>query len=55
MKVRKKRDRFNGMTEEEVLKKTLPDHLIPGLDIIIVSTRAISERVPISFHQSKPT
>jgi len=36
MPVKKKRDRFNGMTEEEVLQRTLPDHLVPGLDIIIV-------------------
>jgi len=34
--VRKKRDRFNGLTEEEVLAKTLPDHLAYDLDIIIV-------------------
>ncbi|KAJ1530866.1 hypothetical protein ONE63_005709 [Megalurothrips usitatus] len=37
-KERKKHDRFNGMTEEEVQKRTLPDHLTPNLDIIIVST-----------------
>ncbi len=36
--VKKKRDRFNGMTEEEVLKRTLPDLLVPNLDIMIVST-----------------
>ena len=35
--VRKKRDRFNGMSEEEVLKRTLPDHFAHDLDIIIVS------------------
>jgi len=34
--VRKKRDRFNGLTENEVLAKTLPDHLAYDLDIIIV-------------------
>jgi len=33
---RKKRDRFNGLTEDEVLAKTLPDHLAYDLDIIIV-------------------
>ena len=38
-KERKKHDRFNGMTEEEVQKRTLPDHLTPNLDIIIVSTQ----------------
>jgi len=35
--VRKKRDRFDGLTEDEVLAKTLPDHLAYDLDIIIVS------------------
>lgn len=35
-KERKKHDRFNGMPEEEVSKRTLPDHLAPNLDIIIV-------------------
>lgn len=35
-KERKKHDRFNGMTEEEVQKRTLPDHLTPNLDIIII-------------------
>lgn len=39
-KERKKHDRFNGMTEEEVQKRTLPDHLTPNLDIIIVSTHS---------------
>lgn len=34
--VKKKRDRFNGKTEEEVLEMTLPDHLVPGLDLVIV-------------------
>ncbi|XP_076070654.1 uncharacterized protein LOC143042275 [Mytilus galloprovincialis] len=36
MPVRKKRDRFNGMPEEEVVKRVLPDHLAPDLDIVIV-------------------
>ncbi|GAB6021013.1 hypothetical protein CHUAL_003650 [Chamberlinius hualienensis] len=35
-KVRKKVDRFNGMPEEEVIKRTLPDHLAPDLDILII-------------------
>ena len=34
--VRKKRDRFDGLTEDEVLAKTLPDHLAYDLDIVIV-------------------
>ncbi len=37
MKVKKKRDRFNGMSEEEVLKRTLPDRIKENLDILIVS------------------
>lgn len=37
IKERKKHDRFNGMPEEEVSKRTLPDHLTTNLDIIIVS------------------
>ena len=36
-KERKKHDRFDGMPEEEVCKRVLPDHLAPDLDIIIVS------------------
>lgn len=34
---RKKRDRFNGMSDEEVLKLTVPDQLCENLDMIIVS------------------
>lgn len=37
LKERKKHDRFNGMPEEEVSKRTLPDHLATNLDIVIVS------------------
>lgn len=40
VKERKKHDRFNGMSEEEVSRRTLPDHLADNLDIIIVSTIA---------------
>nr|XP_023025455.1 G/T mismatch-specific thymine DNA glycosylase-like isoform X2 [Leptinotarsa decemlineata]XP_023025456.1 G/T mismatch-specific thymine DNA glycosylase-like isoform X2 [Leptinotarsa decemlineata] len=36
IKERKKHDRFNGMPEEEVSKRTLPDHLTENLDIIII-------------------
>lgn len=36
-KERKKHDRFNGMPEEEVSKRTIPDHVTHNLDIIIVS------------------
>lgn len=38
IKERKKHDRFNGMPEEEVVKRTLPDHLTPNLDIVIIGT-----------------
>ncbi|CAH1153571.1 unnamed protein product [Phaedon cochleariae] len=36
IKERKKHDRFNGMPEEEVSKRTLPDHLTENLDIVII-------------------
>ncbi|KAA0193657.1 hypothetical protein HAZT_HAZT008333 [Hyalella azteca] len=36
VKPRKKMDRFGGLEEEEVAKKTLPDHLKHGLDIVII-------------------
>ena len=45
MPVKKKRDRFNGMTEEEVLQRTLPDHLVSGLDIIIVGSFMLAPTV----------
>lgn len=35
-KVKRKVDRFKGMTEEEVMKKTLPDLLDYNLDYVIV-------------------
>lgn len=41
VKERKKHDRFNGMSEEEVSRRTLPDHLAENLDIIIVSMIAV--------------
>lgn len=34
---KKKRDRFKGTTEEEVLTRVLPDHIQEDLDILIVS------------------
>ena len=39
-KPRKKHLRFNGMSEEEVAKRQLPDLLKENLDIVIVSTTA---------------
>ncbi|KAH8398567.1 hypothetical protein KR215_011151, partial [Drosophila sulfurigaster] len=38
-KERKKHDRFNGMSEAEVIKRTIPDHLCDNLDIVIVSCK----------------
>ncbi|ODM88151.1 G/T mismatch-specific thymine DNA glycosylase [Orchesella cincta] len=35
-KERKRHDRFNGLSEEEVSRKTLPDHITPNLDILMV-------------------
>lgn len=37
LKQKRKIDRFDGMPEEEVAKKFLPDHLGPNMDILIVS------------------
>ena len=36
---KKRKDRFNGMPEEEVVQRILPDHLHHNLDIVIVSLR----------------
>ena len=36
-KPRRKHNRFNGLPEEEVMKKLLPDLICPNLDILIVS------------------
>ena len=36
-KQRKKQNRFNGLTEEELSKRLLPDLIVPDLDILIVS------------------
>lgn len=36
VKERRKHDRFNGMPEEEVSKRTLPDLLASNLDIVII-------------------
>jgi hypothetical protein len=46
-KERKKHDRFNGMPEEEVSKRTLPDHLALNLDIVIVSITLFSVKFKI--------
>ena len=39
IKPRKKMDRFDGLPEDELTKRVLPDHLGPNLDIVIVSLR----------------
>jgi len=36
-KPRRKHNRFNGLAEEEVMKRLLPDLICPNLDILIVS------------------
>ena len=40
-KPRKKHNRFNGMSEEEVAKRLLPDLIQDGLDILIVSFKKL--------------
>ena len=37
-KQRRKHNRFNGMSEEDVMKRLLPDLIMPDLDILIVSS-----------------
>lgn len=41
-KVKRKVDRFKGMSEEEVMKKTLPDLLDYNLDYVIVRFSSLS-------------
>lgn len=41
-KVRKKRDRFKGMTEDEVMSRTLTDILDYNLDYVIVSSTSVT-------------
>lgn len=48
VKPKRKINRFNGMPEEEVILKTLPDHLVPGLDIVIVSFHSSCEAMILS-------
>lgn len=49
VKQRKKVDRFDGIPEDEVTKKTLPDHLGPNLDIVIVSIMEQDQALPLRF------
>ena len=50
-KPRRKHNRFNGMSEEEVMKRLLPDVITPDLDILIVS---ISIILPATTHSVRP-
>ncbi|XP_013416975.1 uncharacterized protein LOC106178371 [Lingula anatina] len=54
LKVRKKYDRFKGMTEEEVLQRTLPDHLTHGLDIVIVGINPGLTAAFVGHHYAGP-
>jgi hypothetical protein len=42
-KQRRKQNRFNGLSEEELAKRLLPDLLLPNLDILIVSLLFLSD------------
>lgn len=52
--VKKKRDRFNGMTEEEVMQRTLPDHLQPNLDIVIIGFNPGLTAAYVGHHYAGP-
>lgn len=52
--VRKKGDRFNGLTEDEVLAKTLPDHLAYDLDIIIIGINPGLTAAHVGHHYAGP-
>ncbi|XP_074644620.1 uncharacterized protein LOC141901335 isoform X2 [Tubulanus polymorphus] len=52
--VRKKRDRFNGMPEDEVARRILPDHLKPGLDIVIVGINPGLMAAYVGHHYAGP-
>lgn len=46
-------DRYNGLSEEEVIQRTLPDYLKENLDLIVVMNLEISLNAFISnglFH-----
>ncbi|CAL1527066.1 unnamed protein product, partial [Lymnaea stagnalis] len=52
--VKKRRDRFNGMPEEEVLQKLLPDHLAPNLDILIIGINPGLFAAYVGHHYAGP-
>lgn len=49
-KVKRKVDRFNGVSEAELLTKTLPDILTFDLDIVIVSSSQRASRTALRCH-----
>ncbi|KAL3851621.1 hypothetical protein ACJMK2_015354 [Sinanodonta woodiana] len=51
---KKKRDRFNGTPEEDVLKLLLPDHLVPDLDIVIVGINPGLAAAYVGHHYAGP-
>ncbi|KAK7102072.1 hypothetical protein V1264_020355 [Littorina saxatilis] len=53
-KKRRKIDRFNGMPEEEVILKLLPDRLTPNLDILIVGINPGLYAAYIGHHYAGP-
>ncbi|CAI9744250.1 Hypothetical predicted protein [Octopus vulgaris] len=54
MPVKKKRDRFHGMSEEEVMLRTLPDHLQPNLDIVIIGFNPGLTAAYVGHHYAGP-
>ncbi|XP_005111670.1 uncharacterized protein LOC101858755 [Aplysia californica] len=52
--VKKKRDRFNGMPEEEVLQRLLPDRLAHNLDIIIIGINPGLFAAYVGHHYAGP-
>lgn len=53
-KKKRKIDRFNGMPEEEVILRTLPDHLAPDLDIVIIGFNPGLMAAYIGHHYAGP-
>lgn len=49
--MKRKVDRFKGMSEEEVMKKTLPDLLDYNLDYVIVRFLAVLLEPAVSADQ----
>ncbi|KAL5013592.1 hypothetical protein ScPMuIL_007862 [Solemya velum] len=54
LKTKKKRDRFNGMPEDEVLQRKLPDHLQSDLDIVIVGINPGLQAAYVGHHYAGP-